>query len=239
MTKQIISRYTLAAMEENQNQNQVPQGEAPKVEAVTQPETVSFPPIPVRTGKPKRTKTFLGIFILIIFIVGGFLIFKDGKKGEDGEPTATPVVIGSETVAPTPTASTKPVDKTEVSVEIQNGTGTTGGAAYLKTLLTGLGYSDFKVGNASSTSNVTTTVTFASALEIAVKDEIVAKLKEVYKEVDDRDSTTQKTDVVIVTGLRKTETAKPTATATPKATGTGTATPTATATVTATPTSIP
>ena len=96
-----------------------------------------------------------------------------------------------------------------------------------------MGFSDIPVGNAAADNHETTTVTFASSLSSALKDEITKKLESTYDDVDTKTSSTQKTDVLIVTGLKKGATPKPTATATP--TPTKTTTPTATPTATTTP----
>jgi hypothetical protein len=125
-------------------------------------ESVTPPPAPIRTAKPKRTKTFLGIFALIVFIVGGFLIFREGKSGET-KPSPTPListegVLPEESVTPAPTAA--PVNKAKISFEIKNGTGISGEAAYLQSILKALGYAKFSVGNAETQDYVTTAVTF-------------------------------------------------------------------------------
>ena len=190
-------------------------------------ENVSFAPIPVKQKSKGGVKTFLGIFILIIFVIGGFLIFKDsGQKST--EPEATPEVSGESTVFSSPTPTPQPADKTKVVISIENGTGIAGEAAYIRDILKSAGYSVFKVGNAAKTDNVTTTVTFSSLLAEDVKTEITAKLNNVYKEVSVANSSTQKDDVLIVTGLRKGSTAKPSATPSPSSSATPTASPTTT-----------
>lgn len=199
----------LATVEENQN----PQETQTQPVAETPQENVSFAPIPVKQKSKSGAKMFLGIFILIIFIVGGFLIFKDSGQ-KSAEPTATPEVSGESTVSsPSPTPA--PADKTKVVISIENGTGIVGEAAYIRDVLKVAGYSVFKVGNAKTLDNVTTTVTFSSSLAESIKTEITTKLNNVYKEVSVANSSTQKDDVLIVTGLRKGSTAKPSATPSP------------------------
>jgi len=219
-------------MEEDQKteevvQEQVPQ-EAPKEEKKPAGD-VNFSSIPVRSSKQKsNTKTFLGIFILVIFVVGGFLIFRDGGKSQPPEESPTPPVE-VETPAPTPVASEAPVDKTKIVVEIQNGTGISGEAAYLRDQLKKLGYSDFKLGNATSSENITTVLTFSKDLTQSVQDEITTKLKAIYKEVSVKSSATQVSDVVVITGLQKGVT-KPSATPTTAPSVSPSATPTPSAT---------
>lgn len=187
---------------------------------------VNFSSIPVRSSKTKTSaKTFLGIFILVIFVVGGFLIFKDGNKSQPAEETPAPFE-GIATPTPTPVATEAPIDKATIAIEIQNGTGTSGEAAYLRDQLKKLGYSDFKLGNAASTDNVTTVVTFNKDLAQSVQNGITAKLKEIYKEVSIKSSATQVSDVVVITGLQKNAIARPSATPTVTPSASPSATPT-------------
>ena len=212
----------MATMEENQN----PQETQTQPVAETPQESVSFAPIPVKQKSKGGVKTFLGIFILIIFVVGGFLIFKDSGQ-KSSEPEATPEVSGESTVFSSPSPTPVPVDKTKVVISIENGTGIVGEAAYLRDILKSAGYSVFKVGNAATTDNVTTTVTFSNSLAESIKTEITTKLNSVYKEVTVANSSTQKDDVLIVTGLRKGSIAKPSATPSPSPSASPTASPTA------------
>jgi len=238
LTNLISYRYTLGEVEEDQKiEGTESVGEAfPPKEEVQAPSGVSFSSIPVRSGKSKGgAKTFLGIFILVIFIVGGFLIFRDKKSTDEATPTPeTQGITITNSVTPTPVATVAPEDKSKVSIEIQNGTGIVGEAAYLRDILKSMGYAIFTVGNFETQDNVTTLVTFSNTLNSSIQDEVVSKLKIVYKEVDVKSSSTQKKDIVIVTGLKKGSTAKPSATPTPKATPS--ASPSATPTSTPSPT---
>ncbi len=212
----------MATMEENQN----PQETQTQPVAETPQESVSFAPIPVKQKSKGGVKTFLGIFILIIFVIGGFLIFKDSGQ-KSAEPTATSEAGGVSVDTSSPSPTPVPVDKTKVVISIENGTGIVGEAAYLRDILKSAGYSVFKVGNAATTDNVTTTVTFSNSLAESIKTEITTKLNSVYKEVSVANSSTQKDDVLIVTGLRKGSTAKPSATPSPSSSASPTASPTA------------
>ncbi len=171
---------------------------------------------PLSQPKPKG-KSNKWIFIvvgLLILGAGGVYFFTRGQKEEETLPSPTVGGVATSTPAPTPTLS--PTDRKDVSIEIQNGTGISGEAAYLQGVLKNLGYSDIKVGNASSQDATKTTVTFGKSVSQTIKDEITNKLEEVYKDVDVKTSSTQSVDVLIVTGLRKGATAKPSPTATPK-----------------------
>lgn len=184
---------------------------------VTPPQSTGFSVSPKQSSSgSKWILIFIGLLIL-----GGAGIFFFTKSGNEPITTPTPsfntTPINEAEPTSTPVSSPSPVKKSDVSIEIQNGTGITGEAAFLQTKLKSLGYSDITVGNASSTSNTVTTVTFAKTLSQTVQDEIEKELETIYKEVSVKTSSTQKSDVVIVTGLRSNQTSKPTSSGTPKA----------------------
>lgn len=173
---------------------------------------------PLSQPKPKG-KSNKWIFIVVGLLIlggGGIYFFTRGAKEEEIMPS--PTVGGVETSTPAPTPTLSPADRKDISIEIQNGTGISGEAAYLQGVLKNLGYSDIKAGNAENQDNTSTTVTFGKNASQSVKNEITDKLEEVYKNVDVKTSSTQSVDVLIVTGLRKGATAKPSPTATPKPT---------------------
>lgn len=177
------------------------------------------------------------IIFIVLLILGGAGIFFFTKSGEEEKPSPTPVfnvtpIENKETSTPVATKSPEPVKKDSVSIEIQNGTGITGEAKLLQDKLKALGYSDIKVGNASSTDYSETTVTFLKTLSQTVQDEIKKELEKTYKTVSVKTSTTQKFSVVIITGLRGSQTSKPTSSAT--STASASASPSASSTPTPT-----
>lgn len=227
----MVCLYLPTIMEETQNQEQ--QMPAAPQMPETQSSGVSFPTI----GQPKKSggaKTLLMIGILILVGILGFVIFKSAsKKSETALTEPTPFEnltqpIEGEITSATPTATPKPADKSGIKIQIQNGTGITGEAAYLQTQLKGLGYTNISVGNASAQNLTTTEVTFSGKLSSDIVNELTTKLNSIYQKVTTTTSSTSTFDAVIVTGLRKG--------ATPKASATSSATPTPTPTPTATPT---
>lgn len=196
---------------------------------------VSFPTVGEAPKKSNGAKTLLIAGILILVGILGFVIFKSAGKKSDTisiETTNEDTLINppvtqttAPTSSPTPLASVKPANKSTVTIEVQNGTGITGEAAYLQNLLKDMGYTKVTVGNASTQDAVITTVTFSKTLSTDVVDEITKKLQSVYQEVSVKTSTTQLSDVIIVTGVRKGATTKPSAIGTPKASSTPTSSP--------------
>ena len=222
-------------MEEGENQETQTQ-EVPQETAPPPSGGVSFPTV----GEPRSaggSKTLLIVGVLILVGILGFVIYKSAsnKNVETlGEPTPFENLNTSspnETVStPAATAAPVKVDKTKVKIQVQNGTGINGEAAYLQTLLKGLGYTTVALGNSTKQDLTATQVSFASSLSSEVVTEITAKLNSVYQNVTTVPSASTAYDVVITTGLRKGATAKPSAT--PKPSVTPTASPTATPTAT-------
>jgi len=200
------------------------------------PSPVSFPTV----GQPQKSggaKTLLIVGILILVAILGFVIYKSATKTAETvstEPTpfdnlTAPSGDQNVTVAtPAPVATPKAADRGNVKVQVQNGTGITGEAAYLQTQLKDLGYTNVKVGNATSTNATATTVTFSSSLDASIVSELTQKLNSLYQNVTVNNSGSTSFDVVVVTGLRKGATPKPSATPSASPTGTPKATPTAT-----------
>jgi len=220
-------------MEETQNQ---PQDFSQEV-AQPQESKVSFPTV----GGEKKSggaKTFLIIGILVLVGVLGYVIYKSasGKSSDMAltEPTpydnmAAPVEETTPESLATPSSSpSATVDKEDIKVQVQNGTGITGEAAYLQTLLKGLGYTDIAVGNSVKQDMEETQVSFGSSVPSSIVTEITTKLNSVYEKVTKTSSTSTTYDIVIITGLRKGATPKATATPTASASPTPTATPTST-----------
>ena len=221
-------------MEENsQNQNPFPQEE---VQTPSRAPEVGFP-VPTPQTKSGINKWIFVLIGLLILGVGGVILFTRGSQ-EKVTPTPEPTVEATATAVPNPTATPKAADKAKVKIEVQNGTGITGEAAYLATQLKNLGYTNVKAGNADREDYVTTEVTFNKSLALAIQDEITQKLESLYQKVEVKSSSTQTSDVVIITGLKKGATAKPSAspTASPKASASPSGSPKASSTPTPTPT---
>ena len=206
-------------MEETQNQSQgFSQGTSQ-----TQDNGVSFPTVGEQ-NKGGGAKTLLIIGILALIGILGYVIYKsatsDGATPSLTEPTPyqnTAAPIQEPTPVPSVSPSASPsanVDKTKVKIQVQNGTGITGEAAYLQTLLKGLGYTNVTVGNSTTQDNTDTEVSFSSSVSSDVVNEITTKLNATYQTVKKTNSTSTSYDVIIVTGLRKGATAKPSATPT-------------------------
>lgn len=232
--------YFSTNMEDGQNQGNMGAQEAPS--QLNPQSNVSFPTV----GQPRKSggsKTLLVIGILILVAILGFVIYKSASSNDEilVEPTPFDNLTNSDTTTsstPTPiatstpvaTATPKPADKSKVVIEVQNGTGITGDAAYLQTQLSSLGYTNIKVGNAGSQTLTATEVTFSKTLSASIVDELTTKLKALYTTVTVKPASTSTTDVLIVTGLKKGATPKASTAASASASATPTGTPKPTAT---------
>lgn len=188
-------------------------------------------PTPI-TSAPKTNKganKWLFIFLGLL-ILGGAGIFFFSSSASQSKPTPTPsfgvMPVDEFTPEPVATSTPEPVNKEDIAIEVLNGTGVAGEAGYLQGKLEDLDYTNIEVGNADSTDYTDTTVTFSKDLSTTVVDEIKKELEEIYKKVVVKTSSTQDMNVVIITGFRAGQTAKPESTPSPKATTSASATPT-------------
>lgn len=207
--------YLRTSMEEQQNQPAEQEVQSTPFQQQESSNDVSFPTV----GEQKKSggaKTLLIVGILVLVAILGFVIYKSAsKKSTDTSLEATPFdnlttpsseqTIETVTPAPSPAAT---VDKTKVKIQVQNGTGISGEAAYLQTQLGTLGYTNIKTGN-SDANVTTTTVTFSGTLDSSVVSEITQKLNSIYQTVTSSTSSSSTFDVVVVVGLRKGATPKP------------------------------
>lgn len=221
-------------MEESQNINNTQvQGQPASPFSENQSSGVSFPTVGQSPKKSNAAKTLLVVGILVLVGILGFVIFKSATGKSDtanAEPTPfdnltappknQPSILPSSTPVATPSAA----DKAKVDIQVQNGTGIAGEAAYLQTQLKNLGYTQVSVGNASSQDATSTQVVFSKTLDASVVAEITRQLNGLYATVSTSTSASTTFDVVITTGLRKGATPKPSATpvASPTASPSGT-----------------
>lgn len=145
-------------------------------------------PTPAITKSPKKSKRFLFLVVAIVIIIAvfflgsNFLGSKNKKENSQITPTPTEFQIPTDTPAPssteeptltpkptsspTPKTASNPIDKatgldrSKLSVEVQNGSGVIGAAKKAADFLKSLGYNVVSTGNADNTnySNVTVQV---------------------------------------------------------------------------------
>lgn len=112
-----------------------------------------------------RSKKWLTIIVLLIIagglLYGGVMVYQKAMGGS-ANPSPTPMATVLPTATPTssPSASLK---RSDLKIQVLNGTETTGYAGKAKAYLEGLGYKNVVVGNAETTDFEET--------EIAIKDD--------------------------------------------------------------------
>lgn len=215
-------------------------------EQVSQIPSVVNPPVyRKKDGDKKSAKPIIITLIVIsvVLILGGLFFFL-GNRETEPEATPTPDLgVGIRTATPMPTEEPEPADFTDLTASVENGTGIAKEASYLQEKLEVLGFKDVETGNADSTDYENTEVIFSKNVKENVIEELTSELEKVYQDVKTKTGSTGDFDVVIITGLRKGQTAMPEATekatASPTPTSSATASPSPTATTTPTPTTTP
>jgi len=201
---------------------------------------VSFPG---GAGQKKKSNVLKILIILILLaalgVVGWFIVSSQSESG-DATPSPTPFQLTQST--PTPTVAEEKIDKSEVKIEVLNGTSVAGLAGKLKDELVKLGYEADNIETGNSDDDVTTTtVTFKETYPESDREEVIELLEDTYTNVDDKEDDLDEFDFTIVIGTPKNAPASPTAkpaatkTPTPKATVTSAITPTKTPTPTQPP----
>lgn len=196
---------------EGDNQNQPIQSTS----NVGFPSNTSLP----QTPKPPTNKNWKWLIVLVLFLVviGAvtFFVFKSSKTASTLEESPTPDTSSLSNFAtpePSATPSATPSDKSQIKIQILNGTGIIGEAGYLSNKLNALGYTNISTGNASTQNSTDTQVTFSSGVGGDVIDEITSSLKDIYVNVTTSNSSLNDFDIQIIAGLRKGQTSVPTST---------------------------
>ncbi len=226
--------------------------------APIQPEpAVGFPdPRPSRQSSSSFPKwIFAVIGLVVILAAGGFFLYQSSTSTTTNPtpspfvsgldvlptPTETPMTTVTPVASATPSSTPSSTQKSTVSIEIQNGTGTTGDAAVAKSLLEKAGYTKLSTGNADSQTATGTTVQYSSDVPSAIVSDIVKALSDRFGTATATAGLTGKMSVRVITGPKQASTAttapkmSATPTASPKATSTTKPTTTPTATPKATP----
>lgn len=166
------------------------------------------------SGQNKTLFVIIGVLVLVAIAVLVFK-FKSANNGNSKSltPTPTPTVMQTETPSPTPVLSLTPTaspaptlsPKQKIKIQILNGTGAKGDAAFLKTKLTAEGYGSFTVGNAENASpDAQTQVTFYNGFPQNSRIDFVTFLQTLYNTVTSQVSTDSGSfDAVVTTGQKK------------------------------------
>ncbi len=152
--------------------------------------SVSFPAPQPESGGGFPKWIFAVIGLLVVLAGGGFFLYQGSVNAPTPtptpfvssltalpSPTITSVPTPAVTTSPTPAATPTSAQRSAVSIEVQNGTGTTGDAGIAKSALERAGYSKVTTANASVQNATSTTVTSSSDVSSQVLSEIISALR--------------------------------------------------------------
>ncbi|KKP48228.1 MAG: Cell envelope-like protein function transcriptional attenuator common domain protein [Candidatus Woesebacteria bacterium GW2011_GWA1_33_30] len=140
-----------------------PKTEEPKVEAIA--ENTSEVPTAIENEKPNYLWIIIPTALLVGALVGGLITYFSGiSKLSDSLSTPSPASSITPEASPSVTPVATSLKRSEIKLQILNGSGTSGLAGKAKTYLEGLGYKDVVAGNAISSD-------FAET-EIQIKDSV-------------------------------------------------------------------
>lgn len=131
----------------------------------------------------------------IFFAILYFNVLKLPNNFPGMTPASSPTPLPTSTPVPTPD-----FDKSSITVQVLNGTGTPGQAGSTKDLFTSDGYSDVKTDNAESSDNTTTTVNFSEKIPKNAQKDVITMLKKTFKTVSISKKSSGLFDVVVTTG---------------------------------------
>lgn len=151
------------------------------------------------------------IAVAIFIIAGGFIFLSGSKLGGFQLLKFNPFAKGTSGIqvssSPSPISAASPEtdqklsDKSQMAVEVVNGTGKVGQAGKVKAMLENLGFSDITTANADNPASIVTEVEFAGDISEEVRSEVESELKGIFETVEagtlPSDSTYQ---IVVTTG---------------------------------------
>jgi hypothetical protein len=182
-----------------------------------------------RRRKMPRKATYIIIAVVVIAALAGAGWFLFTKPDFEQEVTTQPTPTPSRST-PTPTVSEEKFERSEISINVLNGSGIPGAAGDLQEDLEDIGYTDIEVGNADDQDYEDTQIVFDENVPEQARDEIIDLLRDFFATVDDSEDELNDFDVEIITGypigFTPTPTKEPEPTSTPTPTATDSATPT-------------
>lgn len=164
------------------------------------------------SGKSKKIVLIVVIVLIVIALVGAlaYFLFRSGgiKLFQRAAPKPVPPVATSAATT-TPLAEASPTSpstssafmKSDIKIQVLNGSGVAGLAGKVKDSLTTLGFTNIETGNAEGTSSATTVAVFIEKIPQAFKDDIVTELGKTFTTIDSQKVPSSTTfDAIITTG---------------------------------------
>lgn len=180
------------------------QNQATQTQPLANTANSQFVQLPGEKNSKKLLLILLCVFLLVL-AAGGFYVYKNvlNKKnpGKVVVQNITPTVT-QPTSTPTPTLA--PPDLTKYTIEVLNGTTTTGEAARVKTILEKDGFMVSNIGNADSSDFVKTVISAKKSVSSAYIEKLKSDLGQSYSVGNIQVlPNTEKSDVVVTIGSAK------------------------------------
>jgi hypothetical protein len=166
-----------------------------------------------RKGKRRFSLKLLFVLTVLIalivgFVAGGFYVYTTGMsalndegKTQNNEKSSP---VASATATASPTASPEPVDVSEYSVSILNGSGIVGEATRVKEILEEAGFTVGTTGNASRFNYTDTLIQGKEGVPEAAMEQLEEALSETYSvEVGEALPESSTSDIVVTVGSTK------------------------------------
>lgn len=152
---------------------------------------------------PMQAQYVIAVVCLLFFGIALYfaypILFPAPVKHITVLPTPVITRVPSPTIAPVSSASAT-LRKSQIKIDVLNGSGTAGQATVIKNSLASLGYVTIDTGNAAEATEVTL-VTFTPTVSTSLQQEIVAELKKSLAAISTQQvATADVYDVIITTG---------------------------------------
>jgi len=181
---------------ETKEEEQVVEAKTEKVEETTSLEVGE---------KPNYLWIIIPTALLVGALVGGLITYFSGiSRLNTGDETPAPSSTSTPGAQASPTSESKTdIKRSEVKIQVLNGSGTSGLAGKAKTYLEGLGYKDVAVGNASSSDFAETEIQIKDGIK-GFLDTITTDLSKNYTVAKETKvlTSSSKFDIVITLGKK-------------------------------------
>lgn len=154
------------------------------------------------TSSPKQSKNIWltgGLFVVFLVVLLGAFLTMPGSKSilsfQKPLPQTSPSPMPSELPSPSPSA----VAKTDLKVQVLNGSGVVGQAGKLRDQMASLGFNLIDTGNSLESSSQTI-ISFSKRVFQKIQDELLVELKKTFPDIESTQITSGEYDISIVTG---------------------------------------
>jgi len=154
-------------------------------------------------NNPRKKIPVVAIIVIILVLIGGYFVF--GRKGKEEKEEKTDII----TEAPTSTPTQAPeVERSDIKIQVLNGSGKEGAAGDFASILEDLGYEDPETDNADNYDYEDITIQVKDTDEgEAIYDLLKEDLEDEDYIVNDLETLDEDSefDVVIIVGLKEGE----------------------------------